>query len=152
MEKINVFLDANIIIDLMVPLRPQHEAASALLKYLINNNYQIVISEDMLSTVFYVVKEKKQVLNFFKTIQSKWYIVPFGAEVIQNAIDLSLEKSLDLEDVLQCLCAKENGCSALITNDKKFVDCGVSIYTADEFLSKNLTLHFVRSITIKKGY
>ncbi|MCX6073955.1 MAG: type II toxin-antitoxin system VapC family toxin [Campylobacterales bacterium] len=137
MERSNIFLDANVIIDLIVPFRPQHEAASVLLKYLINNNYQIVISEDMFSTVFYVVKEKKQVLNFFKTIQSKWHIVPFGAEVIKNAIDLSLEKNLDLEDVLQCLCAKENGCSALITNDKKFVDCGVAIYTTDEFLSKS---------------
>jgi predicted nucleic acid-binding protein len=54
--------------------------------------------------------------------------------VIQNAIDLSLEKNLDLEDVLQCLCVKENGCNALISNDKEFVDCGVSIYTTDEFL------------------
>jgi len=133
-----VFLDANIIIDLMVPTRAQHVTASALLKYLITNNYQIVISEDILSTVFYVVKEKKQVLHFFKTIQSKWHIVPFGAEVIKNAIDVALEKNLDLEDVLQCLCAKENGCSALITNDKKFVDCGVAIYTIDEFLSKTL--------------
>jgi len=54
--------------------------------------------------------------------------------VIKNAIDLSLEKSLDLEDMLQCLSAKENGCKALITNDKKFYDCGLAIYTAEEFL------------------
>ncbi len=140
MEKSKIFLDANIIIDLMVPTRETHTVALELLKYLTSGNYQIVISEDILSTVFYVVKEKKKALNFFKTIQSKWHIVPFGAEVIQNAIEVSLEKSLDLEDVLQCLCAKENGCSALITNDKKFVDCGVAIYTTDEFLSEFKTL------------
>lgn len=133
-----VFLDANIVIDLMVPTRATHAVSLELLKYLTSESYKIVISEDIISTVFYVVKEKKQVLNFFKTIQSKWHIVPFGAEVIKNAIDLALDKGLDLEDVLQCLCAKENGCSALITNDKKFVDCVVSIYTIDEFLSKNV--------------
>lgn len=138
MKEIPVFLDANIVIDLMVPTRATHAVSLELLKYLTSKSYQIVISEEIISTVFYVVKEKKQVLNFFKTIQSKWHIVPFGAEVIKNAIDLALDKGFDLEDLLQCLCAKENGCSALITNDKKFVDCGVSIYTIDEFLSKNV--------------
>lgn len=134
MQKRPIFLDANIVIDLMVPTMATHAVSLELLKYLTSESYQIVISEDIISTVFYVVKEKKQVLNFFKTIQSKWHIVSFGVEVIKNAIDLALDKGLDLEDVLQCLCAKENGCSALITNDKKFVDCGVPIYTATEFL------------------
>lgn len=45
------------------------------------------------------------------------------------------EKNLDLEDLLQCLCAKENGCGYLITNDKKFCDCGVKVMSSVEFLN-----------------
>jgi len=51
-------------------------------------------------------------------------------------IGISLVKKLDLEDILQCLCAKENGCKILITNDKKFYDCCVSLYTIEEFLKE----------------
>jgi len=131
-----IYFDINIIVDLLDTTRSSSVKSQELVKKLMLEKSEIFISEDMLSTVFYLIKNKQETLRFFKTIQSKWHIVPFGAEVVQNAINLSLEKSLDLEDVLQCLCAKENGCSALITNDKKFVDCGVAIYTIDEFLSE----------------
>lgn len=131
-----IYFDINIIVDLLDTTRSSSVKSQQLVKKLMLEKAEIVISEDMLSTVFYLIKNKQATLQFFKTIQSKWHIVPFGAEVIQNAIEVSLEKSLDLEDVLQCLCAKENGCSALITNDKKFVDCGIPIYTTDEFLDK----------------
>jgi len=57
--------------------------------------------------------------------------VAFGKNIIKRTIELSLQRSLDLEDVLQCLCAKENSCEAIMTNDKKFCDCGLSI---DKFL------------------
>jgi len=50
---------------------------------------------------------------------------------------MSLEKDLDLEDVLQCLCAKENGCDVFITNDRKFYDCGINIMTTEAFLERN---------------
>ena len=95
-----------------------------------------MISEDMLSTIFYINKDINQTLEFFKVITKRWEIVPFGKEVIKNAINLSLEKNLDLEDMLQCLCAKENGCNTFITNDKKFYDCGISVYNANEFLER----------------
>ena len=42
-------------------------------------------------------------------------------EVIKSGIELAIEKNIDLEDILQCLCAKENGCGYLITNDKNFM-------------------------------
>ena len=89
----------------------------------------------MLSTIFYINKDKNQTLKFFKIIQQRWYIVPFGKSVIDDAIKLSLENNLDLEDTLQCLCAKDNGCEILITNDNKFYDCGIEIMSCEEFLN-----------------
>ena len=132
-----IFLDTNVVLDIVNPQRVNNKQAIELWNMLIIKKYTIMISEDMLSTIFYINKDTNQTLEFFKVITKRWEIAPFGKEVIKNAINLSLEKNLDLEDILQCLCAKENGCEALITNDKKFYDCGVSIYSAGEFLERD---------------
>jgi len=131
----HIYFDTNVVLDIINNTRINHESANILFKFCIFNNYKIVVSEDMLSTVFYINKNKRQVLKFFKVIQNDWHISIFGKDVIKDAIDLSLEKNIDLEDVLQCLCAKENGCEVLITNDKKFYDCGLSVCTTEEFLN-----------------
>ncbi len=132
-----IFLDINIVLDIVNLQRVNNKQAVQLWNMLIMKKYTIMISEDMLSTIFYINKNKKQTLEFFRIITKRWEVVPFGKDVIKNAIDLSSEKNLDLEDVLQCLCAKENGCEVLITNDKKFYDCGLSVFTTEEFLKEN---------------
>ena len=131
-----IFLDTNIVLDIIDSTRSNHEKALQLGSYLLLNDYEIFVSEDMLTTLFYISSDKQKTLLFIKeVIFVDWKIVPFGTEVIKKAIDLSLEKKLDLEDVLQCLCAKENECRVFITNDKRFYDCGVEIMTSEEFLT-----------------
>jgi predicted nucleic acid-binding protein len=129
-----IFLDTNIILDIIDAKRPNNKNIHLLLEYLISNDINIVVSEDMLSTIFYIQKDKTLVLKFLDSIQKRWIISPFGKNVVKKAIELSLEKNLDFEDILQCLCAKENGCEALITNDEKFYNCGVPIYSLEGFL------------------
>jgi len=130
-----IYFDINIIVDLLDTTRSGSLKSQELVKDLMLKKSEIVMSEDMLSTIFYLIKNKKSTLEFFQAIQSKWNIVPFGTEVVKSAIEMSLEKNLDLEDVLQCLCAKENGCSVLITNDAHFYNCGILVCTAQEFLA-----------------
>ena len=131
-----VFLDTNIVLDMLDGSRSNAHSVKALWERLILDKYTIVVSEDMLSTIFYIEKDKRKTLEFFKIIYKRWTISAFGKDVVKNAIDLSLEESLDFEDVLQCLCAKENGCDILITNDKKFYNCDIEITTIEEFLNK----------------
>ena len=72
--------------------------------------------------------------NFFENIiYVDWQVVPFGIDVMKKATHLSLTKGQNLENTLQCLCAKENNCTLLITNDKKFVDCGIEIMNCERF-------------------
>ncbi len=137
MEISKIFLDTNVVLDIIDTTRLGHNDTIKLWKILLAKNCQIFISEDMLSTIFYINKNnKKYTLEFFQLIFRRWQIVSFGKEVIAKAIDLSLKNNLDLEDTLQCLCAKENGCDIVITNDKKFYDCGIQIMTSDEFMVK----------------
>jgi predicted nucleic acid-binding protein len=132
-----IFLDTNIVADIIDKSRPNHNQSLELLKQLIFSDYEICISEDIITTLYYILKDKKSTLNFLKNvILIDWTILIFGKSVLNEAIELSLEKNVDLEDTLQCLCAKENGCKILITNDKKFYDCGISICTIEDFLGK----------------
>ena len=119
--------------------RPRHLETTQLFSFLIKNDYNIFISEDMISTLFYISKDKKKMLKFLEVIQTEWTISAFGKDVIKNAIKLSLSSNLDLEDLLQCLCAKENGCEVLLTNDVKFLDCGVKVMNVDAFLNAKVS-------------
>ncbi len=132
----NVFLDANILIDFIDSKRKKHSIVTELIKYLILNDFNIFISEDILTTVFYVIKDKKLAIEFIETISEKWNIVCFGKETIKKAIELSKINNLDLEDVLQCLCALFNNCNILITSDKNFFNCGLTIFSPEEFLEE----------------
>jgi predicted nucleic acid-binding protein len=131
-----IFLDINVVIDFLEHSRKRHAKTVALIEYLTNNDYNICISEDMLTTIYYISTNKKAVLLFLKTIVTRWQILHFGEETIRNAIAASLEKNSDLEDSLQCFCAAANGCNTLITHDKTFYDCGIEIYSAGDFLER----------------
>ncbi len=135
MSSNKIFLDTNIVADIIDSSRKGHILALEFLKKSIINDFRLYISEDMISTLYYISKDKKATLDFIKNIVFiDWGILSFGKEIIKSAIDISLEKNLDLEDILQCLCAKENYCDYLITNDKKFYDCGLKIKTLEDFL------------------
>jgi predicted nucleic acid-binding protein len=135
MTQIKIFLDTNIVADMIDSSRNNHLLALDFLKKSIINDYKLYISEDMISTLYCISKDKISTLDFIKNIVLiDWEIVSFGKKIINNAIDISLKKNLDLEDILQCLCAKENNCKFLITNDKKFYDCGLEIRNLKEFL------------------
>lgn len=137
MDTKRIFLDTNIVADIIHISRPNHNNSMILLKQLIFNNYEICISEDMITTLYYILKDRITTLGFLENVVFiDWTILTFGKNVLKQAVKVSLEKKSDLEDTLQCLCAKENGCEVLITNDIKFYDCGISIYTTEEFLKE----------------
>lgn len=139
MAKSRIYLDTNVVVDFLISNRKTHLAAVSLFKTL--DAYEVFISEDILTTIFYLDRNKSQVLSFFKKIViKKWHVSAFGTEVIRNAINLSLENNLDFEDVLQCLCAKANHCDYLITNDKVFYNCDLTIVSTDEFLQQQKKL------------
>lgn len=130
-----IFLDTNIVLDFLDKKRPLHHQAKTLMQKLILEDYEIYISEDMLSTIFYISKEKEQVLSFFATIMHKWSVVSYGNSLIVEAINMCQENSgQDLEDTLQCLCAKKHQCIYIVTSDKGFVKCGVEVVGYEHLL------------------
>lgn len=129
-----IFLDINIVIDIIDEARASHQKAKLMLIKIIEQDYEVYISEDVITTIYYVLKGNVKVLYFFKNIMSRWNVVPFGKDVIEDSIDFSIKYNSDLEDTLQCMCAKKNGCKTFITSDKKFIDCGIEVLDYEQFL------------------
>lgn len=129
-----IFLDINIVIDIIDEARNSHNEAKKTLVKIIEDDYEVYVSEDMITTVYYILKGNIKVLYFFKNIIKKWNIVPFEVAVIEESIDYCIKDGSDLEDVLQCMCAKKNGCKIFLTSDKKFIDCGINIMSYAQFL------------------
>ena len=117
-----IFLDTNIVLDFLDSKREHHQNAKTLFAKTIVNEYQVVISEDMLSTIYYIHKDKASALSFFATILKNWEVVPYGTALISEAISYCQKTGNDFEDSLQCLCAKKHNCLYIVTSDKKFVD------------------------------
>jgi predicted nucleic acid-binding protein len=129
-----VFLDANIILDLLSQERPNHHRAKILIQRLIEKDMTVCISEDILTTVYYVAKEKDRVVAFFRTILKRWRILSFGGEVIADALAYAAEHRCDLEDTLQCFCAAKEECEMIVTEDSDFTACGVDIMNYERAL------------------
>jgi len=129
-----LFLDTNIVIDIIDEARTHHAKAKETLIKIIQNDIEVYVSEDMISTVYYILRGNPKVLLFFKSILKEWRVVPFGNDVIEDAIVLCLKNGGDLEDTMQCLCAQKHGCSLLLTNDQSFAQCGMSVVTYEAFL------------------
>ena len=131
-----VFLDTNIILDFLDRKRPLNKSAQILVNYLVSNDFDIFLSEDMLTTIYYIDKNHYRVLEFFTSILFKWKIVPFGLDVVENAIELSLKRGIDFEDLLQCLCAIENNCDVFITNDKSIPNSNILVHSYEDFFER----------------
>jgi len=131
-----IFLDTNIVLDMMDSSRANHAKSLKLLEISIMGDIQIFISEDMLSTIYYINSDKNYTLIFFKKLMSKWNIVSFGEKTISDSIEFCMQTESDFEDTLQCYCAKHHNC-AIVTSDKKFVDCGVKILCYDDLKHDN---------------
>ena len=123
-----IFLDTNIVADFIDSDRPYYHDSITFYQTMMLQNAQFCISEDMITTLYYISKDKEATLAFLQNVVFvDWEILTFGKELLNEAVQHSIEKQKDLEDMLQCLCAKANGCDMFVTNDKNFYDCDIEI-------------------------
>lgn len=135
-----IFLDTNILLDFLDDKRPQHNSANIFFDRVIFQEEELIISEDILTTVYYIAKKnipRKKLLAFFEMILDKIIIVSFQREVVKKSIRLCQKNNkLDFEDVLQAVCAEKYDCDTIITNDKKFPKLKIPVKTTKDFLSE----------------
>jgi predicted nucleic acid-binding protein len=137
-----VFFDANIINDIYDSKRAMSEASYLCLKRCLEDGYDIVTSCDIVTNVYYITNKytnKINALDALEDIETIFEILPFDNALLKKALALMKKDAsyADLEDTIQYLLAKQNGCDTIITNDKKFASKDLQLYSAEEFLKQN---------------
>ncbi len=134
-----VFIDTNILLDFFDHKRSQHDSAKELVYFLLRNKIKIVFSEDMISTIIYLVRKDKEaqralITNFDEiTYDSNIIICSFGEMVIRNACNFFLKNGGDFEDVLQYFCAEKEGCCAIYSSDMGFPNLKIPVKRYGDF-------------------
>ena len=121
-----IFVDANVINDIFDANRLFHEASFACLQACLQQNISLVTSCDLVTTIYYITTKtqgRETALQALAQIQSIFEIAPFANRELDAAVHLmQADKDYnDLEDTIQYILAKNNGCELILSNDAKFV-------------------------------
>ncbi len=135
-----LFLDANIILDTYDDNRPSYKYSLKLYQYIINNNFKLFTSCDLITTIYYInsKKNKHQALLNIQDTNTILKVIEFSNKEIEKTCNLMLEDGdyKDLEDTIQYIMAKKEKCNLIISNDKNFISKDIKLMTSKEFCEK----------------
>ena len=136
------FLDTNVLLDILMESRFEHEAALFLLQVIRSGDISGCLSTQSVIDAAYVQTQRLKAPSepFKKAIQMLSgfvEIVSIGQEDIQAACNSPIN---DFEDAAQLACALRAGCDVIVTSDRKYQDyTDVSCYTPQQLVSLLLT-------------
>jgi len=136
MAKLKLFLDTNIIIDLLADRKPFSNSAYIIFKEAKLNRWQLFSSSNSILTTFYILEKQldsKKASYAIETILKRLEI----QDVSKKELILALKsKTEDLEDASQIECANKVGnINYIITRDKKgFKHSIIDVLNPDELV------------------
>jgi len=135
MEK--VFVDTNIIIDLLAKREPFYREAQDLFTLADKKEIKLFISSLSFANAYY------SIVKHHKSIEAKKFLLRFKVlvEILpleDKSIELALASNFDdFEDGLQYFIAIEFGCDTIITRNKKdFKNSTIPVMNANEYLKR----------------
>ncbi len=135
-----IFVDANIILDFFDTNRPSHIYSANFYKYALENNFILVTSCDIITTLYYIEAkyDKHNALLKIQNVNKTLKVVEFSNKEVEDTCNLMLldRDYIDLEDTIQFVLAKKQKCDYIISNDKKFVSKEIKLLTSEEFCCK----------------
>jgi len=138
---LKVFIDSDIILDVLSKREPFYDSAVILFSLIEKNKIQGYTSPIVFSNVNYVLRKrvtKQNTIESLRYLKSLIQILPLDKRVIESALDSQFS---DFEDAIQYFCAEQNGIKYIITCDKAdYEKAEINILTAKEFLSMLQTL------------
>lgn len=133
-----VFLDNNIIIDLLHEKRDGHNLATNTVNIILKKQYQIVITPLSIANAHYILSSHYKVNDSLKRLEA---LTKLGSISIMNEPQVKLSfqnKWKDFEDSLQYQSAIEANCDCIITSDKKgFKLSTIEVFTPIKFIEEH---------------
>ena len=129
-----VFLDTNILLDLVQRHQHLNEAAT-ILQYAYEGKIEVAASTLSFANIAYILRKLPQELFYqlMSRLSEDISMLPLTPTDMRNAIGHPVK---DFEDMLQYQCALAAGCDVIVTNNKKDFHefCRIPFLTAEEFL------------------
>ena len=132
----NIFVDTNIIIDLLAKREPFYKDAQDLFTLSDKKEIQLCISSLSFANAYYAI------VKHHKDVDAKKYLAKFKVLVKvlsleDKAIELALASDFnDFEDAIQYACALENNIPVIVTrNDKDFKKSVILVVSPETFLT-----------------
>jgi len=133
-----LFVDTNIVIDLLSKRIDYYEASQDLFTCAIDNNIKLIVSTLTLANTHYILKDQLKLnrvrssIRKFKTLVE---VASFDDKILELAVE---EEFKDFEDGIQYYIAIETNCQAIITRNKKdFKRSIIPVLNAAEFVALN---------------
>lgn len=133
--KENVFVDTDIILDLLSNRHPFYDYSAHLFSEADKENVKLFVSSLSFSNLNYLLSRQYSSGQARKSLQKFKTLVSVLA-VTDKVVDLALSSDFqDFEDGLQYFTAIENGIKILLTrNLKDYKAADISVMTAEQFL------------------
>ncbi|HEY8935888.1 MAG TPA: PIN domain-containing protein [Cyclobacteriaceae bacterium] len=133
----NLFLDTNVIIDLLIDRKPFSEAASKIFDYADKKKIKIFTSALSYSHIHYVIRKHcapKEIIALLKDLESLVETLDVTKQVISKSLHSDFK---DFEDSIQYHTAISNKTIAAIVtrNVKDYKNSKITVLTPDEALS-----------------
>lgn len=134
--KDKLFLDTNIVIDLLGERPPFYKPAAKIATQADKGKIEIIVSALTYSTVYYLLSRFESVEVAKEKIR-KFKVIAETSDFTDKVIDKGLvSKFSDFEDSIQYYCAVKNGCNLIITkNVKDFKESEIPILSNGEYLN-----------------
>jgi len=142
-----IFLDTNILLDILSNERVSSLNTKELLTKYINENIRFVVNNLSLNNLYYVASkiDKNKTFSFMKEISFNnplweiYYLNSKDLKEVYNFMDKNIDT--DFEDLQQYISAKNSSCKTIITNDKNFPKLDIELIrtnpTIENYTPKN---------------
>ena len=135
---IKIFLDTNILVDLIADRKPFSKHAIEIFKSTEKNKTKLFTSSHSIATAHYLLKkylEEKELRKIIFNLLEFLSVIPVDVNVLKNALQSNHK---DFEDAVQILCASTiKGIDCIVTRNKKdFKTSEISVLTPDEICLK----------------
>ena len=133
----NLFLDTDILLDLLLARAPHHLPAAHLLSLMEAGKIRGYVSPLTVATLHYVLRRatsRPAAIQHVRKLRLIVHIVTLDEQIIDQA--LSSEVFGDFEDAIQYYAAVSHKMDGFVTRNKRDYRCAtIPLYTAEEYLA-----------------
>jgi predicted nucleic acid-binding protein len=133
--KLKVFIDSDIIIDLLAQRDPYYEHAAYLFSLIDRQKVHGYTSPLIFANLHYILKKHKSnafALRSLRKLKTLIGVLPIDERIIEQSLNSDFH---DFEDAMQYYTALNNGINIILTrNINDYKSAAISVSTADQFI------------------